>query len=184
LDNNLTRRVSLADASWIAMVKGLVAGGVNLALALAAGESWPPLAAVPAAMAVGFLSYGVSLALFVVGLRHLGAARAGAYFSVAPFVGAAIGLALGEPATWPLAAAGLLMGAGVWLHLAERHAHWHEHEPMEHDHEHAHDDLHHGHVHGVADPALSGGSHGHPHRHEALGHDHAHYPDEHHRHSH
>lgn len=184
LDNNLTRKVSLADASWIAMVKGLGAGLANVGLALWAGESWPPLALVPGAMAVGFLSYGVSLSLYVVGLRHLGAARAGAYFSAAPFVGAGIGLAFGEPASWGLAAAGALMGAGVWLHLAERHSHWHEHEPMEHEHEHEHGDLHHGHVHGKDDPDLADGRHSHWHRHEAMGHEHEHYPDEHHRHGH
>jgi drug/metabolite transporter (DMT)-like permease len=181
VDNNLTRKVSLNDATWIASVKGLVAGSVNLALALAVGDKIPGGATVAAAMAVGFLAYGVSLALFVVGLRHLGTARTGAYFSVAPFFGAILALLGGEPITIGLTVAGLLMGAGVWLHLTEKHEHAHDHEAMEHDHEHAHDG-HHQHVH--ADGQSSIGKHAHPHRHDPMSHVHAHYPDAHHRHSH
>ena len=180
LDNNFTRKVSLTDASWIACVKGLAAGAVNLSLAFAIGASLPAIGMVTAAMAVGFVAYGVSLALFVVGLRHLGASRAGAYFSIAPFVGALFSvLFLAEPVTWQLLAAAALMGLGVWLHLTEHHAHAHRHEAMEHDHPHTHDD-HHPHDHA----AVIAGSHSHCHRHEPMSHTHAHYPDAHHRHPH
>ena len=185
IDNNLTRKVSLNDATCIAQVKGLVAGCVNLALALAIGDHLPSLLMAVGAMAVGFLSYGVSLALFVVGLRHLGTARTGAYFSVAPFFGAALALASGEPVTARLAMAGALMGIGVWLHLTETHEHPHIHEPMEHEHEHTHDE-HHRHDHGDH-PELSfapGQKHTHAHRHAPLEHSHPHFPDAHHRHSH
>jgi hypothetical protein len=134
---------------------------------------------------VGFASYGASLSLFVVGLRKLGTARTGAYFSVAPFFGTllAIGL-LREPFTPVLAAAGALMAAGVWLHLTERHEHRHVHEPMEHEHEHVHGkgDEHHDHVH--SPPLPPGTRHSHPHRHQPLEHSHPHYPDAHHRHTH
>jgi drug/metabolite transporter (DMT)-like permease len=181
IDNNLTRKVSLVDATWIASVKGLVAGSVNLALAWALGDKLPGGPTLAAAMLVGFLAYGVSLALFVVGLRHLGTARTGAYFSVAPFFGATLALLGGEPITWRLVTAGLLMGAGVWLHLTEQHAHAHDHEAMEHEHAHTHDG-HHQHVH--AGGQVVEGSHTHPHRHEPLRHVHAHYPDAHHRHGH
>jgi drug/metabolite transporter (DMT)-like permease len=185
IDNNLTRKVSLADATWVAMVKGLAAGSTNLGLALAAGAQWPALPVVAGAAVVGFASYGASLSLFVVALRSLGTARTGAYFSVAPFFGAllAIGV-LREPFTPALAAAGALMAAGVWLHLTERHDHRHVHEPMEHEHEHVHGrgDEHHDHVH--SPPVPAGTRHTHPHRHEALEHSHPHYPDAHHRHTH
>ena len=78
---------------------------------------------------VGFLGVGVSLVLFMLALRHLGAARTGAYFSLAPFIGALIAVVLlYEPVTAQLIAAGLLMGAGLWLHVAERHEHEHRHE--------------------------------------------------------
>lgn len=184
IDNNLTRKVSLADASWIAMVKGLAAGATNLALAFALGASWPAPSVVLAAGLVGFASYGASLALFIVGLRELGTARTGAYFSVAPFFGAVLAVAmLGEPITATLVAAGALMAIGVALHLSERHDHRHAHEAMEHMHEHVHGgDPHHDHAHV---PAVAPGTrHSHPHRHPALVHSHAHFPDAHHRHEH
>lgn len=178
IDNNLTRKVSLTDASWIAATKGMAAGSANIALAFALGDRLPDLPTASTAMLVGFLAYGVSLVLFVVGMRHLGAARSGAYFSVAPFFGALLALATGEPLTLRLAFAGALMALGVWLHLTERHAHRHIHEVMEHSHEHAHDE-HHQHTHEF--PVASGVKHAHLHRHEPLVHAHAHFPDAHHR---
>ena len=183
LDNNFTRKVALSDASWIACVKGLAAGAVNLALAFALGAGLPGAATVAAAMAVGFFAYGVSLALFVLGLRHLGASRAGAYFSIAPFVGALFSVVfLAEPVSWQLLAAATLMGLGVWLHLTEHHVHAHQHEALEHGHPHTHD-MHHLHDHASQD-GLVQGQHSHRHRHEPMTHDHAHYPDAHHRHPH
>jgi len=185
IDNNLTRKVSLADASWIAMVKGLAAGTTNLVIALALGAAWPAPAVVLAAAVVGFASYGASLALFVVGLRELGTARTGAYFSVAPFFGAVLAiLLLGEPVTVPLLVAGVLMAAGVALHLSERHEHRHAHEPIEHSHEHVHGagDPHHDHVH--EPPVPAGTRHIHAHGHQPIVHSHPHYPDAHHRHGH
>jgi drug/metabolite transporter (DMT)-like permease len=182
LDNNLTRKVALADPLQIAMLKGLVAGPVSLALALLAGAAFPTPAAIAAAVLVGFFGYGVSLVLFVVPLRHLGTARTGAYFSTAPFLGAAVALPLlGEPLTLQLAVAGLLMASGVWLHLSERHEHEHEHEPLTHSHRHVHDE-HHRHAHDATDPP--GEPHSHRHVHARLRHAHPHVPDAHHRHRH
>lgn len=183
IDNNLTRKVSLSDATWIASVKGLAAGSVNLALALIVGDAFPPPSSAALAAAVGLLSYGISLALFVVGLRHLGTARTGAYFSVAPFFGALLALASGEPFTGRLAVAGLLMGLGVWLHLTESHSHEHRHEMMEHEHGHVHDE-HHRHAHADSVEPPPGVAHSHRHRHEPMNHAHGHFPDEHHRHAH
>ncbi|MFS2099652.1 DMT family transporter [Variovorax sp. Varisp85] len=182
LDNNLTRKVSVTDASFIAMTKGLVAGATNLALAVATGASWPSAVVLASAGVLGLLSYGTSLVLFVIALRHLGTARTGAYFSVAPFFGAvvAIGL-LGEPFTLQLALAGVLMAIGVWLHLTESHGHLHMHEPLEHAHEHEHDE-HHQHAHADGTPVAA--KHAHWHRHEPVVHAHTHYPDVHHRHTH
>jgi drug/metabolite transporter (DMT)-like permease len=182
IDNNLTRKLSSADPVQIAMLKGLVAGAVNLTLALWRGAPLPSTGAVAAAGVVGFLGYGVSLALFVLGLRYLGTARTGAYFSFAPFVGAVLAVVmLGEPLSVQLLIAGGLMGFGLWLHLAERHEHEHHHEPMGHEHRHRHDE-HHQHEHGLADPP--GEPHTHWHRHAPLVHRHPHYPDLHHRHGH
>ena len=182
LDNNLTRKVSLADPLQIVELKGLIAGPVNLALGLVAGGQLPGLSAASLAGLVGFVGYGVSLVLFVYALRHLGTARTGAYFSTAPFLGAiAALLLLREPLTVQLLAAGLLMAIGVWLHLTEHHEHEHAHEPMEHSHPHVHDE-HHQHEHAPDDPP--GEPHTHVHRHERLQHKHPHVPDMHHQHRH
>src|SRR5258708_39369583 len=84
------------------------------------GVDFPPIDVAAASVLVGFVGYGLSLVLFVLALREIGAARTGAYFSTAPFIGAVIGLvALHEPLTVGLIGAGLLMGFGVYLHLAE-----------------------------------------------------------------
>jgi drug/metabolite transporter (DMT)-like permease len=182
IDNNLTRRLSSADPVQIAMIKGLVAGTINLSLALADGAALPPPGTLLTAGVVGFLGYGVSLALFVLGLRHLGTARTGAYFSLAPFVGAGLAVPmLGEPLSAVLIGAGCLMGLGLWLHLSERHEHEHVHEVLEHEHRHRHD-AHHQHDHGPEiDPDQA---HSHWHRHRPMAHRHPHYPDLHHRHRH
>ncbi|AWN41495.1 DMT family transporter [Methylobacterium durans] len=180
IDNNLTRKLSSADPVVTATIKGLAAGSVNVALALLLGAAVPPAATIGAAAVVGFLGVGVSLVLFMLALRHLGAARTGAYFSLAPFIGAVIAVALlREPVTMQLVVAGLLMGLGLWLHLAERHEHEHVHEVMEHEHVHVHDEHHRHHHDGpVTEP------HSHRHRHEPLRHTHPHYPDLHHQHGH
>ena len=182
LDNNLTRRVSGGDAVTLAGLKGLVAGSANIAIALAYGAALPSTGTIAAAGVVGLLGYGISLVLFIIALRNLGTARTGAYFSVAPFFGAALALGvLGEragPGFWTAAA---LMAVGVWLHLTERHEHEHVHGPMTHAHEHVHDE-HHQHQHDFAWDGRE--PHSHAHRHAPLRHHHPHYPDLHHRHEH
>ena len=182
LDNNLTRNVTSGDPIAIACLKGLAAGLVNVSLAIALEFSWPTVGRVAAAVLVGFVGYGVSLALFVVALRGLGAGRTAAYFSVAPFVGAGFALAIGpEPVTGQLMLAGALMAIGVSLHITERHEHWHDHSALVHEHSHVHDE-HHRHTH---DAAWDGSEpHTHRHPHPPLRHVHPHFPDMHHRHGH
>ncbi len=181
IDNNLTRKVSGADPVMIAMLKGLIAGAVNTAIALGAGAAFPALGAVALAGLLGFVSYGVSLTLFVLALRHLGTARTGAYYAGAPFIGAAVAIPLlHEPLTVPFIAGGLLMALGLYLHLTERHVHAHAHEELDHDHQHSHDE-HHQHRHAPGTPAEP---HAHVHHHARLIHKHRHYPDLHHRHTH
>ena len=180
VDNNLTRKLSSADPVLTAMIKGLAAGAVNTGLAVADGAVLPAAGVVAASAAVGFLGIGVSLVLFVLALRHLGAARASAYFSLAPFIGAVLATGLlHEAVTLNLALAVVLMGFGLWMHLAERHHHEHQHDALEHEHSHRHD-AHHRHTHHgpVSEP------HSHWHRHAPLRHAHSHYPDLHHRHRH
>jgi drug/metabolite transporter (DMT)-like permease len=182
LDNNLTRKVALSDVTLIATLKGLAAGSVNVLIAVAVGASRPHFSAILGAGAVGLAGYGVSLVLFVIALRLLGAARTGAYFSIAPFAGALIAVVFfHEPLTARLLCAGALMSAGLWLHLSERHDHLHTHGGVIHDHRHVHD-AHHQHQHDAKDAGTE--PHSHSHTHEPLRHRHPHYPDEHHRHVH
>jgi drug/metabolite transporter (DMT)-like permease len=182
IDNNLTRRISAADPVQIAMIKGLAAGTMNIALGLVLGAGLPAATALGASAVLGFVGYGISLVLFILALRHLGAARTGAYFSTAPFIGAVLAVAmLGESVTAPLLAAGILMAIGLYLHLAERHEHEHAHEALDHEHRHVHDE-HHQHAHLPGDP--EGEPYTHRHRHAPIVHKHPHYPDLHHRHPH
>ncbi|MEP6565872.1 MAG: DMT family transporter [Mesorhizobium sp.] len=180
LDNNFTRKISATDPVVIAMLKGLVAGIVNVGLGLAAGASFPAAPFVAAAATVGFFAIGVSLVMFILALRHLGTARTGAYYALAPFIGTLLAIAiLGDPLTLKLAIAGFLMGVGLWLHLSERHDHEHDHQALEHEHSHVHDEHHQHHHDGpVTEP------HSHRHRHAPMRHAHPHYPDLHHRHGH
>jgi drug/metabolite transporter (DMT)-like permease len=182
IDNNLTRKVSTNDAMVIACLKGLVAGPVNLAVAFAAGAALPPISAAAAAMLTGLAGYGVSLVLFVIALRHLGSARTGAYFSVAPLFGVALSLLiwreLPDAFFWAAAA---LMALGIWLHIRERHEHEHTHEMLEHTHRHRHDE-HHQHEHDF--PYSGNEPHTHAHVHLPITHSHPHFPEIHHRHQH
>jgi drug/metabolite transporter (DMT)-like permease len=184
IDNNMTQKVSAGDPVTIAALKGGVAGAINAVIAWAIGAGLPGGSAIAGALVLGLVSYGASLALYVLALRHVGTARTGAYFSVAPFAGALLSLAvLREPVGGPLVAAGVLMAAGVWLHLTERHAHKHHHDRMSHSHSHRHiHDEHHQHAH---EPGIDPREpHTHWHEHEPLVHAHPHYPDIHHRHRH
>jgi drug/metabolite transporter (DMT)-like permease len=180
IDNNLTRKLSSSDPVQIAMAKGLAAGAVNLGIGLARGGALPAAEIAGLAALAGFFGIGVSLVLFVLALRHLGTARTGAWYSLAPFIGASVSVIfLGDHLSMKLIAAAILMAAGLWLHLTERHAHEHGHGDLEHEHVHVHDGHHrHAHEGPFTEP------HSHLHSHKGLRHAHPHYPDLHHRHGH
>lgn len=181
VDNNLTRKISATDPLTIATIKGLTAGGFNMILAYSVGEKIPGGKFLLAAMTLGFLGYGVSLAIFIYALRHLGAARAMTYFSAAPFLGAGISIPLlGEPVSPAFLAAFALALVSAWLALGERHVHAHAHARLVHAHKHFRDPHHrHNHEGGEADEP-----HSHEHAHEPMTHAHPHFPDIHHRHRH
>ena len=183
IDDNLGRRLGTSDALTIAGVKGLIAGAVSLAFLAAAGglASIDPRA-FGAALVVGLIGYGVSVALFVAAQRDLGTARTAAYFGAAPLIGALAALAFGaRPEPFVFAFAALLTTIGIVLHATERHAHGHHHDPLLHEHDHEHDE-HHRHAH--TGPADVADAHRHLHRHDELAHAHPHAPDLHHRHDH
>lgn len=180
VDNSVTAELDELAPAHITLAKGLVAGGVNTAVGLAAAPA-PPAPAIGALLVIGALGYGVSITLWVAGARDLGAARAQVVFATAPFLGALVAwTVLREPVTWPAAAALVVAAAGVALVSRSGHEHEHEHEALVHDHEHTHDDDHHDHVH----PDGFTGRHQHPHEHGHVRHSHPHVPDLHHRHAH
>ena len=182
LDNNLTQSLTLRDPRSIVWIKCGVAGTINVALALVLGERFPELALLGAALALGAVSYGLSVYYDALALRALGAAREAAIFAVAPFAGALLApFVLPETLGLRDVVAGALMGVGVVLILRERHAHPHVHEPLDHDHLHAHDE-HHQHVHAAG--VDIGVPHSHEHHHDVLEHAHPHVSDVHHRHAH
>ena len=184
-DNNLCRKVATSGSVPVAMTKGLVAGCVNLAIAFSMGLPAPSPLVTVQALVIGFLCYGVSLVCYLTAQRKLGTARTGAYFAIAPFMGAFLSLVfLHEPVNSNLALAGALMSVGLWLHLTESHSHVHVHEAIEHAHLHSHDegDPHHQHTHEVGVDVSK--PHTHVHKHDRMVHEHAHYPDSHHNHIH
>lgn len=182
LDNNFTARIVSLDARRIALSKGLVAGLVNVSIALYLGGSLPPAPLLGSTLLVGFLGYGLSLTLFIVALRAIGTARTSAYFAAAPFIGAIVSIVLfQESITLQFLSACALMALGLLLHVSENHSHEHLHEEVEHEHEHVHDEHH---LHEHADGLQAEGSHSHSHKHERLVHSHPHFPDQHHGHSH
>jgi len=181
IDNNFTAKLSVKDPVAIALIKGLAGGSINLALAFWAGELvWSPALWLPG-LALGAVSYGVSLVFFIMAMRGLGAARSGAVFGAYPFFGALLSVVfLKEPLTAPLISAFIVMAVGFYLVVSERHAHEHRHEELIHDHLHAHDDSHHTHWHIMESEA----GHTHPHAHAPERHSHEHLPDTHHKHKH
>jgi len=181
IDNTLTRPLAERDPLSVVAAKAGLGASFTLAAALVTGEPGPSLRAVIALLACGATGYGLSLRLYLLAQRAIGAGRTGSVFALAPFIGAALAIAAGDrgPAGWTLAAAALF-AAGVYLHVTERHDHAHVHEPVEHDHAHRHDDGHHDHTH---EPPVAG-EHVHPHRHARVGHTHDHGEDLHHAHPH
>jgi drug/metabolite transporter (DMT)-like permease len=180
MDNNLTSRLSLRDPLAIVQAKGLLGGGVALAMALLIGNDVPPASTLAWGLLLGLVSYGASVVLAVYAMRLIGVAREAALFATAPFLGALVSVGvLGEHVRPQEIGATLIMLVGIVLLLREAHAHLHTHEPLEHDHRHVHDD-HHQHAPLCEDPPSD--PHTHQHTHAALEHEHAHVPDLHHRH--
>jgi drug/metabolite transporter (DMT)-like permease len=181
LDNVLTRPFADLDPAAVVRVKALCGAALTGAAAVLGGEPRPAWAAAAGLLACGATGYGLSLRLYLLAQRRIGAGRTGSVFALAPFVGALTALAMGDrPAGLPTAVAAALFLAGLALHLTERHRHAHHHEALVHEHAHTHDDGHHQHAHGSPPP----GPHSHPHRHEPATHAHPHGPDAHHGHVH
>ncbi|MEO6409233.1 MAG: EamA family transporter [Burkholderiaceae bacterium] len=185
IDNTLSRALAERDPGQVVMAKSALGAAATALLALALGEALPPPTAMLALFAIGAIGYGLSLRFYLLAQRAFGAARTGSVFAFAPFIGAALALALGDRTTsWSIGVGSALMLAGVLLHLAESHGHEHRHDALEHEHAHRHDDGHHNHSHAPAQGTIPDAPHSHPHRHAQQRHVHPHMPDAHHAHRH
>jgi drug/metabolite transporter (DMT)-like permease len=185
VDNTLSRALAERDPAQVVLVKAALGTVATAGLAIVSGEAAPTAWAALALLAVGATGYGLSLRFYLLAQRAFGAARTGSVFAFAPFIGAAVAVALGDRAGGVLLLAGSgLMLAGVALHLTESHDHQHDHQALEHEHAHRHDDGHHDHGHDPADTSPFTTTHSHVHRHKATRHAHAHVPDAHHAHPH
>ncbi|MEO8844647.1 MAG: DMT family transporter [Kofleriaceae bacterium] len=182
LDNNLTQPLSERAPFDVVAVKAGLGATLTAVLALALGDAWPDLASTLVLLACGATAYGLSLALYILAQRRIGAARTGSVFAVAPFIGATVAWLAGERTLGMWAFASIpLFGFGVYLHLSEQHKHTHHHVAEDHEHVHRHDDGHHDHAH---EPPVTG-AHAHPHHHHATDHEHPHVHDHvHHAHGH
>jgi drug/metabolite transporter (DMT)-like permease len=181
LDNALTSPLASLDTSSVVLAKAALGASASAVLALVFREPCPTLVAVGGLVACGATGYGISLRLYILAQRRIGAARTASIFSVAPFVAALVAALLGQPVGVAVLLAAAPMFLGLWLHATERHAHRHQHVEVDHEHAHSHDDGHHTHHH--AEPPVVG-SHSHPHHHDRLDHEHEHGADAHHAHTH
>ena len=180
LDNTLTRPLAELSPAAVVRAKAGVGAVLTLGLGMVRREAMPDATNTVVLVVCGVTGYGLSLRMYLLAQRRIGAARTGSVFALAPFVGALIALILERrlPDAMTIASAALF-ALGVFLHLSERHAHAHAHPAMRHSHVHSHDDEHHSHhAHAVE------GDHAHEHSHEAVEHDHEHAPDVHHGHAH
>lgn len=182
IDNAVTGTVADADPGAVVFAKCAAGAAGSALLALLTREPLPAPPATLALLAIGAVGYGASLLWYVRAQRSFGVARTASVFAAAPFVGAALALALGERGggiAFVFGAAAI--AAGVWLHISEQHEHEHRHAPLEHEHAHRHDDEHHA-DHEHTEPIV--GWHNHAHVHRPLVHAHPHAPDLHHGHDH
>lgn len=183
LDNSLTALIDGFTPAQVTFLKGLIAGSLNLGLAIWIGDAtFASALHLLQALAIGAACYGLSIVLYIHGAQALGATRSQIIFSSAPFIGLAYAwFVLGESAVLPQLAAAVLMVAGLLLLLMDRHKHQHRHQGLTHSHSHSHDDDHHLHSHEGQETNLT---HTHEHSHSPLAHSHEHLPDLHHRHEH
>jgi drug/metabolite transporter (DMT)-like permease len=181
LDNTLARPLADLSATQVVKWKGALGACFSFVLAFVSRQPFPELVPLLGLLVCGATGYGLSLRLYLLAQRRIGAARTGSIFSIAPFVGAGAAWLMGDGAVgpWSVGAASLF-AVGVYLHLTEKHGHWHTHQALQHEHTHRHDDGHHDHQHST--PVV--GPHSHRHSHDARTHEHPHAPDLHHRHEH
>lgn len=180
-ENNCTRMLSLKDPIQIVVIKGLGSGVGALLIAMVTKEYGFNLMYILLTLLLGFFAYGMSVFLYIMAQRDLGAARTSTFYATAPFIGVFLSwIILKEPITFQFLVALSIMVIGVYFAVSEEHEHIHTHLEISHNHKHSHSDDHHNHFHAFNIE----GEHVHEHSHEIITHKHSHLQDLHHRHSH
>lgn len=93
-ENNCTKMISHKSSVEIVVIKGTFSGLGSLIVALILGESIPALLWLICVLALGFVSYGLSIHFYIMAQKDLGAAKTSAYYSIAPFLGVAFSMLL------------------------------------------------------------------------------------------
>ena len=121
LENNCTRKLSSKDPMEIVLLKGVFSGLGSLMTGLCIGERVAIWSDIPAAMALGFVAYGLSIFFYVYAQRKLGAARTSTFYALAPFVSVFLSLVFfREKPGHAFPAALALMALGTWLSSGEK----------------------------------------------------------------
>ena len=171
VENNCTRNIASKSTYEIVVLKGIFSGLGSLLIAFTMRETMPGTGYAVVALLLGFVSYGLSIFLYIRAQRVLGAAKTSAYYAVAPFVGAFLSFVfLKEQLSWKYLTALAVMIAGSALvvvdTLIRQHVHQHVH-TFTHTHDgstHTHTVVHtHEHNHYVTDS-----KHGHHHSNKEL----------------
>ncbi|MGM9937347.1 MAG: EamA family transporter [Candidatus Ornithomonoglobus sp.] len=168
LENNCTKMLSNKSSVEIVTIKGCFSGAGSLIIAFIAGERLPGLKWIFAVLLLGFVAYGLSINLYIMAQKELGAAKTSAYYSVAPFLGVAFSmLLLRERPGLQFYVALAIMAISTVIMVKDsitlQHTHIHRHV---HTHEHRHGDIVHTHEHAH--------EHSHPHVHYDNGEEHTH----------
>ena len=172
LENICTRALASKNTFQVVIVKGLACGAGALALALFFRAPLPSAVILASSLIVGFLSYGVSIFLYIRAQDVLGAAKTSACYAVAPFVGAACSMLIMNErcdAFFLIAAFIMLLGSILVAYdtIVRHHVHVHTHTitcdvngthqviTITHEHPHYHLDGQDGHTHLFSNQGLS-----------------------------
>ncbi len=132
LENNCTRMIASKSTYEIVIIKGFFSGTGALIVALILGEKLPDIKYMLVIFAVGFVSYGMSIFVYIRAQSVLGAAKTSSFYALAPFIGAFISfLILGEKPDSRYIVALVVMIFGTFFAVVDTlkysHSHIHSH---------------------------------------------------------
>ena len=118
-ENNCTRMLSSKSSVQITIIKGCFSGLGSLLVALLLREPLPALNWILCILLLGFVAYGLSINFYIMAQSHLGAAKTSAFYSIAPFLGVAFSMVLGERPGVQFYLGLLVMVLATWLMIRD-----------------------------------------------------------------